>query len=197
MFAEHQLWIAQHAMIPQGFADVVTFVIATQNQHFYRVGSIIDTLRTDGLDAAKQLTGAQKRGIAHIHNHAAYYVNSLRGLEHGYLDALATFKLLLEIPQIGIVKAGFITQLALGKFGCLDRHNLKMLGLDIHTFQRVPTSTEALTQRLTVYMHTCHALGSSAQLYDNWCRLIALKYPQHFMDAEDVSYHHALWCNAI
>jgi len=194
LFAKHQPLIAAHAKSPQGFADVVTFAIATQNQHFYRVGAMLDTLWTEGLDKVKALTGNQKRGIVYAHTHTQRYVDIVHNRQ---LTPIEVFKALLEIPNIGIVKAGFILQLVLGTFGCLDRHNLKTAGLDSKAFSRTPANTEALTQKLQVYAATCYAIGTSAQLYNSWCRLIALKYPKHFADAYEVSRLHAVWCRAL
>lgn len=192
MFAEHQPLIAQHATTPQGFADVVTFVIASQNQHFYRVGDVLQDLRENGLDGARYLTKIQRRGIAYAHIHAEDYVRALNQMPTN----VERLKYVLEIPHIGIVKAGFILQLTRGESGCLDRHNLKALGLAPRTFARTSVSTEALTRRLQLYLATCESLGTPAQLWDAWCKLIALKYPRQFVDAEDVSRCHVLWCRA-
>lgn len=192
MFDDHQPMIARHAGTPQGFADVVLFVMATQNRHFHRVGTVIDDIHDVGIDNAKYLTSHQKRGIHYAIQHAERYVVLLADTRISNSAKIAT---LLEIPHIGIVKAGFIVQLCCGEMGCLDRHNLATLGLDPKAFARVPTRTEALSMRIQTYINTCDALGSSAQLYDGWCHLIAAKYPNNFENADNVSYAHVAWCN--
>lgn len=190
MYAEHQPLIAEHARSPQGFADVVSFVIATQNQRFYMVGAILEELRQHGIANGPYLSRTQKRGIAYAHLTARAHIARLT------CDATTQLYSLLEIPAIGLVKAGFILQLCAGMVGCLDRHNLRTLGLSERAFDHVPTTTEALSSRIALYLHTCAQLGTPAVLYDNWCTLIAAKYPKQFTDADDVSYKHVLWCGA-
>lgn len=190
MFASDQPLIARHAETPQGFADVVTFAIATQNQHFYAVGKILDSLRADGLEACRFLNSNQKRGIAYVTACAEGIKSNVwyRG------DAVSAICALVEIPNIGIVKAGFIWQMIAGQGGCLDRHNLQVAGLSLKAFSRVPQSTESLRQRVETYLQLCAILGNPEALWDGWCRLIYLKYPQHFKDAQEVSRKHVEWC---
>lgn len=184
MYSEQVPTITQYARTPQGFADVVTFAITTQNQHFYHVKSIMQVIHDYGVDAPTQLNKRQKYAIAHIKMHASKYV---------YLPScpLAAMRRLVELPSIGIVKAGFILQmLSYPGIGCLDVHNCRNAGLSRNIFSRVPTSTENLMQRLQVYLSTCQILGGAAYLWDSWCEHIAAKYPAHFENAEAVSMYH-------
>lgn len=192
MYQTDQPRIAAHALTPEGFADIGTFVIASINQRFYMVGTILEQLCTVGLEDASYLTATQKRGIAYVRTHAESLLESLSRAD----GTVAALRRLVEIPCIGIVKGGFLLQLVHGKVGCLDRHNLRTLGLDDRAFARVPQTTEALTQRLHTYIDTCARVGTSAQLWDGWCRLMAVKYPGQFKDAQDVSEKHVVWCRA-
>lgn len=194
MYTQEQPLIAAHAKSPEGFADVVTFAIATQNQHFYRVGTILADLHMRGLDACKSLNGTQKRGIAYVHQHAGQVLELLANTRCSRSPDILALRILIELPAIGIVKAGFIWQLIAGRVGCLDTHNLKTAGLRRGAFDYRPQSTEALTAHLSSYIAACAMLGTSEQLYNGWCSLIALKYPGHFNSAEDVSRKHAAWC---
>jgi len=192
MFTEHQPLIAEHARTPEGFADVVQFVITTQNQYFYRVGEVIDEIAQVGFEETKYLTPGQNRGIAYTRLHAPRLLDDCKSA-----PLMEQLRLLIEIPHIGIVKAGFITQMCYGRIGCLDRHNLRTAGLSLSAFARIPQSTESLTQRLATYITTCNAMGTSAWLWDGWCRLIATKYPQQFRDAEAVSWNHVVWTHSV
>jgi hypothetical protein len=191
MYAEHQPLIAQHATTAGGFIDVVTFVIATQNQHFHRVGAVLADLHSVGLDSAKYLTRTQKNGIAYVTQSADRYLDLFHNPD---VSDHSKMRALIDIPHIGIVKAGFIMQLICGTVGCLDRHNLQTLGLDPKAFARVPVSATALEARIKTYIATCAGLGLCCDLYDGWCRLIAAKYPDKFKNADDVSYWHVAWC---
>lgn len=188
MFADHQPMIAAHAATPDGFADVVTFVVCTIKQHLYRVGDIVANSATTGM-----LTRRQRGAVDYIRQHAAT-VRAACAATDNPIDRL---RILVELPNIGIAKAGFITQLCYGQVGCLDRHNLRLVGLAEKTFQHIPTSAEALTARLQTYAAACAALGTPAQLWDGWCALIAARYPEHFVGPEDVSYKHVLWTNSV
>jgi hypothetical protein len=191
VYTPDQSIIAAHADSPDGLVDVITFVITTVNQRFHYVGNILETVHTQGLDACKALTGSQKRGIAFCVMHARELRTELR-----CGSVLHCLRQLIEIPHIGIVKAGFILQLVRGEVGCLDRHNLRAAGIHERAFNSVPQSTEGLTLKLRTYIGLCTQLGTPAHLWDTWCALIARKYPQHFPDAQAVSWAHVEWCRA-
>jgi hypothetical protein len=191
MFKEHQPLIAQHGQTAAGFADIVTFVIATQNQYFYRVGEIVEEVSRVGFEGCKYLTASQKRGIAYARLHGTRLLDSLQGA-----DVIEQVRILIEIPHIGIVKGGFILQMVYGKLGCLDRHNLRAAGLAANAFNRIPQSTEALSHRLHIYAEACTAMGTPEELWNGWCRLIAANYPEQFLHAEDVSFKHVVWTHA-
>ena len=183
MYAEHVPLLTLHGQTPSGFADIVTFAIATQSQRFYNVKLLLSRVHTDGLSACTMLRGRQKAGILHTHNAA----EDLLPLPPCPFQALRT---LLEIPAIGIVKAGFILQMLGYQVGCLDMHNLRIAGLSRRAFDGIPTSTEGLTHKLQTYLDTCHALGGAGYLWNQWCRVIAFTYPKHFASAYSVSAYH-------
>jgi hypothetical protein len=184
VYTDDQPVLAAHARTPGGFIDIVMFTMATMNQRFYNVETIMTDIRTQGLDACKWLMQSQKRGVAYTIRHAEQYVERLP-----HLDDIAALRFLIEIPHVGIAKAGFIRQMTNGTTGCLDTHNLALLGLSKRAFA-TPTSTAALTQRLHVYLEACARLGTCAQLWDGWCRVVASKYPGKFQSAEHVSKYH-------
>jgi hypothetical protein len=192
MYADDQARIADHAQTPQGFADVITFVISTINRHFYAVGDVVSDVRLHGIEDNKYLTPLQKKAVRFVRAHAEAFYD----IPQRYPDDIDALRALTELPGIGIVKAGFVLQLVAGRTGCLDRWNMRILGLNEKTFQRVPVSAEALTIKLNLYVQTVRAMGTCAQLYDGWCALIAAQYPLHFSSADDVSQKHVLWaCN--
>jgi hypothetical protein len=194
MFTTDQPAIQRHAEAsPQGIVDVITFVLATINRYFYYVPDVLDEHAHAGLDDCKYWKPIDRRGIAYVIAKADYYHSRLPVWRE---DSLTCLRELVEIPGIGIVKAGFICQLLTGKVGCLDRHNLRTMGLNEKTFARVPANTEALTERLRVYMAACEALGTSAQMWDGWVNLVAAKYPNHFASGEEVSRLHVTLCKA-
>lgn len=143
----------------------------------------MNSVRHGGIDAATMLNGRQKYGIAHIQQHAQKYL-PLPGC------TLSAMRRMVELPSIGVVKAGFVLQMLGYAVGCLDRHHLQLAGLDSRIYSRIPTSADALTLRLQTYIATCERLGGAAYLWNSWCSLIAMKYPGHFVSAEAVSAYH-------
>lgn len=193
MYSRDQALTQRHAETEQGFLDTVVFVLATVNQHFYNVGTITDTYHTAGLDETPHYNAVQKRGIAYAMMRAPFYTALLADVRAGKADLAEALKALVEIPGIGMVKAGFILQLTCGMAGCLDRHNLRTAGLNERIFQRVPAAAEALTARIRLYLKACEDMGTPEEIWDGWSRLIAAKYPNQFCCADDVSWKHALW----
>mgnify|MGYP003693776155 CR=1 FL=1 len=112
-------------------------------------------------------------------------------------QSLHCLRQLIEIPHIGIVKAGFILQLVRGEVGCLDRHNLRAAGIHERAFNSVPQSTEGLTLKLRTYIGlSAHSSGHLRTSGIPGVRSSLRKYPQHFPDAQAVSWAHVEWCRA-
>ena len=183
MYAEHMPLIREYGRTPDGFATLVAFAIATQNQYFFHVDSIMGIIRSDGAHACTRLKTRQKAGILHVQVRGAKYLP----LPPCTADAL---RLLIEIPSIGIVKGSFVLQMLGYPVGCLDVHNIRMAGLSARVFSRVPARTEALSLRLETYLNVCTQMGGAEVLWNTWCTLIACKYPHWFKSAEAVSAYH-------
>ena len=185
MYDTHMPLLAKHAGTPAGFADIVTFAIAAQNQHFYRVRSILQELRKT--QTSPYLSKRQHSGITFVRHHASLFMPCTETESIG--EAL---RRVLELPSVGFIKGGFILQMCGYNIGCLDRHMCSVTGLSPSVFNHIPASTEGLTCRIANYIATCHAFGGSEHLWNSWCALIAQKYPSHFADADAVSAYHVL-----
>lgn len=97
----------------------------------------------------------------------------------------------LKIPGIGMAKAGFLSQLLIGKSWCADTNNLSWFNLDPRHFNVTP-KTKFMTRCVKIdgYINLGKRLGGSARLWNNWCRQISKKYPSTFETAQDVSSLH-------
>lgn len=184
MYEKHVPILTQYGQTSDGFADIVVFAICTQNQRFYNVAGMLKTLHVDGVAACRKLTLRQKDAIVYAYRHAGDLQQTLPACT---VDAM---RVLVELPGIGIVKAGFILQMLGYPIGCLDVHNLRLAGLAPKVFARIPASAEGLTHKIHVYRDVCHTLGGAERLWDDWCTLISLKYPRWFPTAEHVSSYH-------
>ena len=182
MYADHVPLLAEHARTPSGFADIVSFAIATQNQRFYLVERIMCGLRAG--EEMRQLTRAQQLGIAFVRQHARRFMPSR------CVDTNKALRVLLELPQISYVKAGFILQMCGYEIACLDVHNCRAAGINAKALSRIPACAELLHARVEMYIMVCHVLGGAEYLWDSWCGLIATKYPRQFRSADEVSAYH-------
>lgn len=187
MFKKHQQNIEEFARkSPDNFTQVVLFVSATIQQMFHTVPAIVDDVREYGLDS-KHLWGSKQDTWRYT------LENKDLLFEAVFSDMDLEDKLLsiAEIPGIGLVKAGFVLQLCTGKVGCLDVHNLRRFGLSAQTFKLGKVKYLTARKKAKLYIKTCVQCGGSEQLWDEWCQLIADKYPQRWAnDANRVSEAH-------
>ena len=187
MFKKHQRNIEEFARKnPDNFTQVVLFVSATIQQMFHTVPTIVDDVREYGLDS-KHLWGSKKDTWRYT------LENKDLLFEAVFSDMDLEDKLLsiAEIPGIGLVKAGFVLQLCTGEVGCLDVHNLRRFGLSAQTFKFGKVKYLTARKKATLYIKTCIQCGGSETLWDEWCQLIADKYPQRWAnDANRVSEAH-------
>ena len=188
MFKTHQPMIARFMKKnPDALARGEVFTLCTIQKHFSSVGNQLKEIETDGINAVC-LNGAKKRSYKEIIAMKGYLYNKV------YSKEISLAEKLLEVSGlygIGMVKAGFILQLALGKVGCLDVHNLARFGLSASVFKVNDKMTEATALRkANFYIKTCEDLGGSEYLWNTWCKYVADLYPKIYRDACHVSKLH-------
>ena len=101
-------------------------------------------------------------------------------------------KLFTSIPNVGMVKAGFIIQLFRGTGGCMDTHNAEIYSPDLAYFHlHSHLSKKTKEQRIREYVRICTKIGSEF-LWDRWCEFEAGIYAHQkvWKDAEEVSRYH-------
>jgi hypothetical protein len=188
MFKTHQPMIARFMRKnPDALARGEVFTLCTIQKHFSSVGNQLKEIETDGINAVC-LNGAKKRSYKEIIAMKGYLYEKV------YSKEISLAEKLLEVSGlygIGMVKAGFILQLALGKVGCLDVHNLARFGLSASVFKVNDKMTEATALRkANFYIKTCEDLGGSEYLWNTWCKYVADLYPKIYRDACHVSKLH-------
>jgi hypothetical protein len=188
MFKTHQPMIARFMRKnPDALARGEVFTLCTIQKHFSSVGNQLKEIETDGINAVC-LNGAKKKSYKEIIAMKGYLYNKV------YSKEISLAEKLLEVSGlygIGMVKAGFILQLALGKVGCLDGHNLARFGLSASVFKVNGKMSEATALRkANFYIKTCEDLGGSEYLWNTWCKYVADLYPKIYRDAYHVSKLH-------
>ena len=156
--------------------------------HFSRLNKITDEERSLGIQAPSLKQKIKRDAFEYIHSN---YKQLHKDIFNPNLSLAEKILSVSSIPGIGIVKAGFVLQLCIGKVGCLDVHNLKMFGFSESAFKFSKTTTKnTALAKARLYIETCEKLGGSEFLWDNWCEFIAAKYPKHFTSADQVSQMH-------
>ena len=130
----------------------------------------------------------------HAHYEALEFIED--GPETDRVKAAAMLDYVAGLPGFGLVKAGFVIQLAYGLAGCLDTHNLTRLGLKEHTFEHYKRLGTAKGRRNKVssYLDAIAASGGCGALWDDWCKWVADRQPTRWANAEAVSRIH---CDAF
>mgnify|MGYP003642617035 CR=1 FL=1 len=188
MFMTHQKKIGKACKKnPKDTEQYLILPLLSIQRHFYTMPSMLDEVEKSGA-RAKCLRGFKKKGYQYIKKnyiklHGVIFSNDLTDAE----------KLveLLAIPNIGIVKAGFILQLCIGRVGCLDTHNLSKYGVDPNEFKvGKPFKYETALKKAEKYVDLCLEIGGCEYLWNQWCDDMALRYPTKYKNGNHVSRVH-------
>ena len=167
---------------------VVRFVLATIQQQFHTVGNILDEWDRLGYQAPT-MWGMKKDGVKFIKRNKVRLAAQLQNAHPA-----EAIDILLTVPGLNTVKAGFAVQLLGMGAGCIDTHNARMYGIDVAAFKITPKHTmKTRNAKIRSYLALCDGLGGSPALWDVWCNFIADKQWKHWECAEEVSEMHVNW----
>ena len=83
--------------------------------------------------------------------------------------------ILLDVPGLGLAKAGFTLQLWNGGGGCIDIHNIRAYNPPKSLLSLPGSATRSLrVRKINDYLSWCSELGSRT-LWDNWCDNLAAR----------------------
>jgi hypothetical protein len=123
------------------------------------------------------------------HKHLAYEYLILNGgrlretVCGGHATTFKALKALCQTPGLGIVKAGFVAQLAGHDVACLDSRNAQREGRDYgKEFRSGKYQGPAFERRLERYLSETG--GRAAEYWDAWCTYVA---PDHKLTPQEVS----------
>lgn len=96
----------------------------------------------------------------------------------------------LDVPGIGLAKAGFCCQLFAGIVGCIDTHNIRLYNVDPNLLDYDKKATlETRLKKINAYLDLCQTLRSE-RMWNKWCRFLFKNDPR-FDSPEQVSRLHA------
>lgn len=121
-----------------------------------------------------------------------------RNMDHLYAqtivetDPVRLLDLWTTVPGLGLAKAGFVCQLTRGIIGCVDGHNAAAYDVppSALVFPKGRMTTKAQAIKLRNYVTLCADIGGSEYMWQQWCVLMAAKYPETYHSAKAVSEQH-------
>lgn len=187
----------------QGMEQVYALVSTSIRKQTPLLSREMDNYRSNGLLGAKELQwGNKKRGALYVddHNQELYdgMMKIVKSKKKGSeLDMILHW---LQVPGLGLPKAGFMTQLVMGKAGCMDVHNIRKFLPEEDSSKGTPNrwqtsgvSEETKKRKAIDYLHFCKLAGGAKGLWDQWCTFIAEQFPDHFDSGDHVSKLHPIW----
>lgn len=178
MFTDDCTEIAKHGTnSPDGLVDIVEFTLCTIQAGLHGTWKQRQDIAKTGLKS-RFLWGQKAQGLAYARKHKerlwskACAILETQGKDsvEGITEAILLFN---KIPNIGMVKAGFICQMLGFNTACLDSHNLKACGFPIKDTS-LPKSLSAgfKAARVKRYVEFTQEKGSE-YWWDSWCNHVA------------------------
>ena len=188
---------------PQGLEQNYALVSGSIRKQTSLLCDVMDDYRANGLLGAKEFQwGNKKKGAKYVTTHLQeWYDGTMKIIKSkkkgSELDMILHW---LQVPGLGLPKAGFMVQLTMGRAGCMDVHNLRKYLPDEDASKGTPSrwqtsgqSAETKRRKAIDYLDTCKKVGGCKFLWDTWCTERAEEYPDHFEDGDHVSKLHPIW----
>ncbi len=143
---------------------------------------------------SKHLWGFKYQSYLDLVEHKQFLYDELLKLYHSDLDNYLDNALVLiadNITGLGLVKAGFLIQLAFGEIGCIDSRNKEQFGITRNTLRYAKnTSLDIRLNKAFKYRKLSASIGPCSFLWDNWCTELALSSPETYINGHEVSKSH-------
>lgn len=183
MFADHQPHIARSGRAsPEGWRRVAIFALSTIKTPLEHAARDLPQNASGDLQT-RTIFGFKPVGVRYLDKHAerlwSYCEHCCATLDGDELtDALVAAA--LEIPGIGLAKAGFIVQMIYGRSGCIDTHNLMRFNLPLRAFREIHPRSRSRTvmRKVRLYNETVEACGGTETLWNTWCEYAARVQPR-------------------
>lgn len=196
MFREDQRIIAELALRDRSaFATVLKIAILSAQSPFHKLDKALKAERSGFAEhfGAANVTALKRESCARVDAESERLHKRYR-LWHEKrvakeISRLALMLELVALPGLGLVKAGFATQMLLGEVGCLDTHNCQRLGISMPQLDW-RRSTLSLHRQVFRYIAQCEKAGGAEKLWNDWCCYVAKREPEKWRDAQDVSAWH-------
>ena len=180
--------VSKHALSsPDNLANTALMVVLSIRQKWSLVGKQLQDVKVNGSESI-YLFSHKKACYEYLQaNKAQLYSDTLKHID----DSEQLLAIWLKVPMLGLVKAGFVVQLATGQVGCIDSHNIKLYGVPQSTLTfNKKLKAPSVAKKIKGYIKACEMVGGSLSLWTKWCELMATKYPNDFTSGQHVSMLH-------
>ena len=181
---------------------VIAFVFASIRVQTSLLPRMMKEFRKRGINSS-WIWGNKRTGIDYVRKHRQdLYDRMMSILRAKKADcALELMMLFLEVPGLGLPKAGFVVQLVAGKSGCMDVHNLRKYLPNVDASKGTPnwlqtSGNSQKTKRIkaNAYLELVEDSGGTGKMWNGWCTHLQMLYPHHFKTPNDVSaLHMCIW----
>jgi hypothetical protein len=183
MFLTHQTEIEAFAsQSADNCFKVLRFVQLTIQQRFSQLPKMTEEIVSTG--DCKRLSQRQRDAIETYSERREEIFQVI----FGSLSIVDKLLYVSSLPGFGLIKAGFVLQCTIGAVGCFDVHNCRVYAIKASAFA-LTGSSENRARKAQKYLELCESIGT-AKLWNDWCELVAEKYPNDFSSASHVSRLH-------
>ncbi len=148
MYSRDQAAIQRWCKNPNKAVDVGLVALLSIRMQWVGVGTQLKSVRDQGRDSPC-LWGHKRKGYDYLVANKRLLYRTIRDLRAGRISTRAFIRQWIKVPGMGIVKAAFVAQMACGKAGCLDMHNIKRFGLNAKVWT-VPKRKDIGDQRQAI-----------------------------------------------
>ena len=159
-----------------GLVDVIEFVLCTIQAGLSTVKAQRQDIKVNDIHS-KFLWGQKRCGLIYARDNKDFLWSRLQYLlEKGARKpetCKEAIKLLMKVPNLGMVKAAFVAQCLGFNVACIDSHNLKRLGMKYSEVTVSKSASKALIdKRVANYVKLTQQRGS-AYWWNTWCKYVA------------------------
>jgi hypothetical protein len=203
MYNLHNPKVRKYAQTsPKHLEWVLAFVFSTIRVQTSRLPIMMKEYRKRGLNSS-WIWGNKVAGLNYVRkNRTDLYTRMMQIIRSNKKDMeLDLILLFLEVPGLGLPKAGFACQLVAGKVGCMDVHNIRKFLPDVDATVGTPTYFQTSgnpdyikRKKAIAYIKLCKDVGGCKFLWNVWCTDRSVDYPKHFPTPFSVSaVHESIW----
>ena len=174
---------------PNAMRGAAMMAVMSIQQSWATVPEAMDDVKAKGI-RSRFLWGFKADTYAHLSDDTT--MDHLYATTMSTRDPVELLDLWTTVPGLGLAKAGFVVQLTRGKVGCIDRHNALAYDVPPSTlvFPKGRMTVKAQRHKLEAYVHLTDTIGGSRYLWEQWCLMVAAKYPDRYESALEVSAQH-------